>query len=243
MKSSNSNARSGKRAEEMFARNILYQPAWEVLLQMMGYTQAKATEPQLVDNQRRKGDVVVEFTTNHPTLRFNIKSFSDSSPGINQLERSKLSNYCERYHILSRDKEFIECLLERREVGSRLPFIQTADEEQRATAIFGSFEPGLSALCGSDHPQFLALYNWGIYRWHIYDMNSQVAPLVRCSEISFTKEMKNIQIGRYIIIQRHGSDGSGRPGSANDMQVKMLVEKFYSDVKPCAAFTCRPMDD
>ena len=237
----NSNPQSGKCAEEMLARNILHQPAWEELLQILGYTRSRATTPQVVGDRQRKVDVEIGFTTNHPPLRFSIKSFKEPSPG-NHLERRKLPDYCQLNQISSEDKKFLECLWKRKEKKPRCRLVQTHKEELRTDKIFSAFEPGLSALCGQDHPQVLALYHWQRQLWHLYDMNKKVEPLVRGSQISFTPRGRNICIGDYIIIQRHGSDGPGRPNRANDVQVKMRVAKFYHDVEPCVAFSCAPTE-
>ena len=237
----NSNPQSGKCAEEMLARNILHQPAWEELLKLLGYTRATATTPQVVGDRHRKVDVEVGFTTRHSPLRFNIKSFQEPSPG-NHLERRKLLEYCERNQITAEDYGFLKRRWEHKERNPRGRLFQTADQQQRAVEIFSAFEPGLSALCGQDHPQVLALYHRQLQRWHLYNMNKKVEPRVRGSRISFTPQGGNICIGDYIIIQRKGSDGPGRPNRANDIQVKMRASQFYHDVEPCVAFTCRTSD-
>ena len=237
----NSNPQSGKCAEEMLARNILHQPAWEELLKLLGYTRATAKTPQVVGSRHMKVDVVVEFTTQDPPLRFNIKSFKEPSPG-NHLERRQLPQYCKRNQISSEDQRFLEFLWKRKEKKPRCRLVQTDKEQLRVTEIFTAFEPGLSALCGQDHPQVLALYHRQRQRWHLYDMNTKVEPRVRGSQITLTPRGGNICIGDYIIIQRHGSDGPGRPNRANDVQVKMRASQFYHDVEPCVAFTCRTAD-
>ena len=112
-------------------------------------------------------------------------------------------------------------------------------ERERIGKIFSNIEPALSSLLGHDHPQILALYSVNQSKFHFYDMNKQVLPLVRVAEIRFTAIAANIAIGDYIVLQRKGS-AKGEAGNdigdilhrANNIQIKMKVKRFFNDVEP-----------
>lgn len=87
----------------------------------------------------------------------------------------------------------------------------------------------MSALCGNGHPQILALFSVEDSLFHIYNMKTQVEPLVRTNHIGFTSKSSNIMIGRYIVVQRKGSS---KDHAHNDVQVKMRVKKFFNEIEP-----------
>lgn len=216
----------------------------ELMRKLLGgyYSQAVVDTVEDVRRLRQKSYLEVKFTTEHSALRINVKTFeAEGTP--NHLERRNHSDFCRRNQMLAEDKKFLQKIWLRKAAGDRRqPLVDSSTERSRIIKIFSSIEPGVSALCGYDHPQVLALYNNRRECWHIYDMACQVLPLVRAKQISFSPG-GNIDIGEYIMIQRKGPDRGNSLDDiehrSNDVQVKMRVERFYNEVKPLVACECR----
>ena len=96
------------------------------------------------------------------------------------------------------------------------------EDMDKVRRIFKPIEVGVTALLGNDYPDFLVLYSVRRNKFHIYDMQKQVIPLVQGVPVGFTIRSANIEIGDYIVLQRKGSDkGDSAP---NDIQTKMRVK-------------------
>ena len=58
--------------------------------------------------------------------------------------------------------------------------------------IFHHIEAGATALLGRDHPQIFAIYSIEFSRWHLYDIPTQVLPVIRQSAVTFTTTGRNV---------------------------------------------------
>ena len=239
------NTYQGTDVEHLFANSILECPrAWQSIKAAVGdYDNAIEKMPEVVGGNKRKADVLIEFEK-HPPIRVSVKSFQP--PGYNHIERRKLPDFCTRNQISKADTEFLTHIWLRKAKNDGKGLLVLPREQERIQEIFSTIEPGISALVGNDHPQILALYNKKESQWHLYDMNEQVLPLVRGQNIEFTSQASNIQIGKYIVIQRKGSS-KGEGGSldlmsldhgSNNVQIKMKVGRFYNEVAPISCYVC-----
>jgi len=208
----------------------------------------------LIDNgeniglRKRKADAVFNFGEGYPLLRVSIKSFS-ATGGYNHIERKGLEAFCRDYRISKADYEFLSKLFLRKaaaEKGRRTHLVKR-DEEERVRRIFQPVEVGASSLLGRDNPQIFAIFSIELNRWHLYDIQRQVLPLIRQRAITFTIQGKNVGFGDYIVLQRKGSKqgeqsiSGGRPHTdikhrSNDVQIKMRIERFFNEIKPLAFY-------
>ena len=222
------NTSQGTNVEHLFANSIeTHTRAFQAIKNATGITDREVSIA-VVGGRHRKADVVMTFS-NSPQLRCSVKSFTHA--GYNHLERRRLPDFCNRNQIVKADQEFLESLFLRKEQGGRNVLLVMPNERERVQRIFSEVEVGLSAVMGNDHPQILVLFSVSISKFHIYDMNKQVVPLIRNVQIGFTPRSSNIEIGDYIVVQRKGSSKEAG-GRANDVQVKMKVGKFFSEIEP-----------
>lgn len=242
---SNKEKSNGRKDFEACFRIILRSFAGQELLRkLLGgcFSQAVVDTVEDVSWRKQKANLEIRFATDHPVLRINIKTFEvEKTP--NHLERRNHSDFCHRNQVRVRDKRFLQNIWLRKAKGGRKqPLVDGPIEHERTIKILSSIEPGVSALCGYDHPQVLAFYNGRQGCWHIYDMARQVLPLVRAKQVSLSPD-GNIDIGEYIMIQRKGPDRGNSLDDiehrSNNVQVKMRVERFYNEVKPLVACECR----
>ncbi len=238
-----SNTYQGINVEHLFANSIFDHPdAWNRILESIGYNEAiGATTPiiEVVGGSKRKTDVVIDFKNDRDLapIRVSIKSFSDA--GYNHIERRPLPDFCQRNQISKPYYNFLEHLWLRKAKNSKTAKLVEQNEEAQVRNIFRAIEPGISAVLGNDYPQILALYSNDLRKWHLYNMDKQVTPLIRTKVISFTARSSNIQIGDYVVIQRKGS-AAGESGTdpnhishgSNHVQIKMWVKKFFDRVEP-----------
>lgn len=188
---------------------------------------------EVIGGQLRKTDVEFEFENCDIPLTFNVKSFGG---GYNHLERRKFTDFCRRNQIKKADEAKLKKMILRKAEGGCLV---EPKEEAMVQRVFSPLAVGCSALLGNDHPKLLALYSLSESTFKIYDMCAQVIPLVGVKSISFTETGGNIQIGKYIVIQRKGSEGKRGGNSttdidhaSNNIQIKMWARKFYENVEP-----------
>ncbi len=219
---------------EYLLRNSIddHQRAFSKLKLAVGvHAHARPNAIEVVGGSKRKADVEIRFP-NRPPVRVSVKSFRLA--GYNHIERGSLETFFAKNQLLRADQEFISMLFERKSNRARGNLVEP-EERVRIRKIFSRIEPGVAALLGNDHPQFLALYSIEHARFHIYHMNTQVEPLVRTEKIGFTSRSSNIEIGEYIVFQRKGS--KKEPGGRdNDYQLKMRVRRFFDEVEPLAHY-------
>lgn len=198
-----------------------------------------------IGQNKRKTDMTFDFGEDYPPLRISVKSFKGGA-GYNHLMRKSLPAFCRDNRIKKADEEFLtKCFLRKAEAfhGRGTPLIDGGEEKDRVREIFANLEIAASSLLGADHPQVLAIFSIAINKWHFYDIQRQVLPLIRQSYIAFTVTSSNIMLGDYIVLQRKGSasgeNSGGHPVTdirhrANDVQIKMKVNRFFDEVKPAA---------
>ena len=238
------NPQEGKNVKHLFAESIANQPdAWNNILKSIGYDKAIGAkiDIEVATVRYRKTGVAIHFKDNCglPSVRFNIKSFSDSDSS--HLERHSLPAFCKEYAISTPDYNFLEELWLRKAKNSKTGLLIKEDEKPRITKIFKIKEPGISAFLGCDHPQILALYSKKLKKFHLYNMSEQVTPLIRTHFTNFTKRASNIQIGDYVFVQRHGAergenDSTDINHGSNHVQIKMRVKKFFDRVEPISCY-------
>ena len=196
--------------------------------------------------QKRKADAVFNFGDNHPLLRVSVKSFSKGA-GYNQIERKSLASFCKVNRIAKKDEEFLQQIILRKakaKKGKRTHLVQHGEEE-RVKQIFSQIEVGASSLLGQDHPQIFAIYSREIKKWHLYDMQKQVLPVIRQRDISFTPVGRNVRFGIYVDFKRKGSKkgedkiSGGRPFTdirhrSNDVQIMIRSKRFFNEIEPLA---------
>ncbi len=233
------NTHQGSNVEHLLANSILDHPkAFKAVCDALSIpNDATPIEPSVVGGRKHKTDIEIGF--NQPTvppIRVSIKSFTGA--GYNHLERRRLPTFCKLNQITAADTKFLIDIWLEKATGKRQLLVEDAEHE-RIGKIFSNIEPAASSLLGNDHPQIFALYSVNQSKFHFYDMNKQVLPLVRGAEIGFTTRAANIAIGDYIVLQRKGSE-KGEAGNdighishrANDIQIKMKVKLFFNDVEP-----------
>lgn len=234
------NTAQGNNVEHLLANSLLvHKKAWaNILKSVFGSKTLTALEPQIIGGHKRKTDVEIGFKGQAETFRASIKSFTGS--GYNHIERRGLEAFCERNIIKGKDARLLKKIWLRKAVnGGRL--VEQVEREA-ITNIFKQIKCGASAILGADHPNVFALFNIKKNRWHLYNMEKQVIPLVSSSNISFTSQSSNILIGDYVVIQRKGSKKESNRSvpidslkhKANDVQIKMRVRKFFNEIKPVA---------
>ena len=232
------NTSQGTNAEHLLANSLLHHPqTFKALLESQNIPNAKPLEPEIVGGNKRKTDVQISFAGGEPPFRFNVKSFT---AGYNHLERRALDKFCERNQIKKKDFEFLKGLWLRKaaEGGDLVKY----EEREKVKKIFASVEPAISALVGNDYPQFFALFSIKDDTWKIYDMKKVIDIVRGKSEIGFTVRSANIEVGRYVVIQRKGSAKESKKDitdinhKANDVQMKMRVKAFYNEQKPIASY-------
>ena len=222
------NMTQGANVEHLFANSIeTHSLTFKVIRKALGITEGKP-KIKVVGGRHRKADVVMTFK-DATQLRCSVKSFTGS--GYNHIERRKLDEFCRRNQILKPDQAFLEKLFLRKGKDTRNTQLVMAEEREQVRRIFSEVEVGVSALIGNDHPQILVLFSVGISKFHIYDMDKQVIPLVRGTHIGFTPRSSNVEIGDYIVLQRKGS-AKEKGGRDNDVQMKMKVGKFFNEIEP-----------
>lgn len=240
---SKNNPVQGVRVEELL-RNTLPKDcvAFEAAKKIAGIpSPAILNGSNVIGKGGRKVDVEFLFNGYSTPLTFSVKSFS---AGYNHLERRNLEQFCARNQIRKNDKLLLQDMILAKAVGGRSWPLVPHDNRSRVEKIFSRIAVGSSALLGNDHPKALVLYSLNDRIFKIYDMNKQVIPHVNVSSVSFTRIGGNIEIGKYIVIQRKGSEGGKYSNSltdikhsANDVQIKMRVKKFYSEVAPACQYS------
>ncbi len=238
-----SNTQEGSNVEHLFANSIQdHSSTFNAIKLSLDISQsAKVKSIDVVGDRKRKADVEIIFENDKiPPIRVNIKSFK--GVGYNHIERRRLDEFCKRNQISKSDTDFlIELWLRKARSNNSHRKLVDDSERDRVRKIFSGIEPAASALLGNDHPQILALFNVLESKWHIYNLNKQVLPLIRQCTVGFTSKSANITIGEYIVIQRKGSS-RGESGSdpftithgSNNAQIKMRVKNFFYKVKPIA---------
>ncbi len=183
------NTNQGTNVEHLFANSILDHPkAFSKILNAL-HMNGLATgaevviEPKVIGNAHRKTDVEINVGSDIPAIRINIKSFGTT--GYNHVERRSLLDFCRRNQISTEDHEFLKKIWLRKASYSKRQLIDRSERE-RIKKIFSPVSPGESALLGNDHPQILALYRKEESRFNIYDMATQVMPLLRGKLFSST---------------------------------------------------------
>ena len=196
------------------------------------------------DLHSRRIGTVFKFVGNNRQLRIIIKKFQRDA-GRNQIGRKSLSDFCRNNHLNTEQQNFLKVILLRKAKGEKGKHTHLVfdDEKERVQSMFANVEIGASTLLGSDHPQVLAIFCEDDKLWHFYDMEKQVLPLVRQSNVGFTSKSNNITLGDYIELQRKGSEKGEHSGGhpvtdirhrANDIQIIMRVKKIFDEVEPVA---------
>jgi len=171
------------------------------ILKSIGVSAKEETDdPIVIGGNKRKTDVEVPFKSGIPAMRVSIKSYSDA--GYNHVERRPLDVFCERNQIRKADQDLLEKAWLRKSHNGGKGMLIYPGEHDQVRKMFQRIEPGVSALVGNDHPQVFAIYNVDISKWHLYNMTTQVIPLLRSDNIGITSRGGNIEIGDYIVIQR-----------------------------------------
>jgi len=242
MAANRTNTVQGRNVEHLFANSVADHPrAFNAMIKSVGIPQdATYLEGEVVGGRHRKADVILHFAESlrtismHPSerrlqLRCSVKSFTGA--GYNHIERRRLSEFCSRNQIVKADEDFLETLIKRKSLDPRNTALVLPGEREKVRQIFSPIEVGMSALIGNDHPQILVLFSIEQSRFHIYNMAQSVEPHIRSSNIGFTPRSSNIKIGEYIVVQRKGSSKEAG-GRADDIQIKMLVRKFFDEITP-----------
>lgn len=237
MNNPKNNTKINNQAIKLFIDRILNDPAWpELLMALSGYdvTDVAERDPVHVSTNNEKASVKIELVTNHTPLRVKIKTFK-SSYADNHLERRKHRDFCDQ-NGLQHGRDLLEDLWLRKAADTDRHLVDKKHELSRIARMFAPIDFG-KTLCGKDKPQVLALYNGTEKHWHLYDMKKDVLPLVQKQSIGTTPR-GNIQIGKYIVVQRRGSEGvkgtshTDIDHCSNGFAVKLKVKKFYNEVEP-----------
>ena len=205
----------------------------------------KFTSAEKIGGKKRKADVVVYF--GESSVKVSVKSFNQK-PGYNQIERTSIEDFCKRNRISKEGQNFLtKAILRKAQAKNRDGFnLINEDEWDFVRQMLKDTSVGEASLMGMDHPDILAIYSGIHKRFHFYDMRRDVMPLVKQNKISFTKRGGNIVIGKYIVIQRKGSQ-AGEQGisgdrtvddpkhKSNDVQIKMRLFDFFNEVNPIAS--------
>lgn len=234
------NTNQGTSIEHLFANSITYHPKCFDLIKKACGIPKKAElikDMEVIGATKRKTDVEGDFGNSHPLLRVSIKSFT--SAGYNHLERRGLRRFCAASQIKKADCVFLEKIIIRKALkGGDLVY---QNERNKVRKIFSRLEVGASAIKGNDHPQILALFSVNTNRWHCYDIDRQIIPAIRQTNIGFTPRSGNIELCEYIVLQRNGSqqgekgiDLSSIEHRANDVQLKIRVKKLFNEIEPMA---------
>jgi len=227
MSPNKTNTNQGTNVEHLFSNSITDHPsAFRAMCEMVGLDPLAYIEAEVIGERHWKTDVILHF--DDYDLGCSIKSFT--GPGYNHLERRTLPEFCRRNQIPSQDEAFLYELILRKQANPYGLFVQP-QERNRVRAIFSACQAAQAALLGEDNPQVFVLFSVQKSRFHIYDMDRTVQPLVRSDYIGFTSQSANIEIGDYIVVQRKGSEKEAS-GRANDIQIKMKVRKFFNEVEP-----------
>ena len=242
MAANRTNTVQGCNVEHLFANSVGDHPrAFTAMIKSVGIPQdAVYLNAEVLVGWHRKADVVFHFEEYLRTiseehlgrrlqLRCSVRSFTGA--GYNHIERKRLPEFCSRNQIAKADQDFLETLIKRKSLDPRNTDLVLPRERERVRQIFSSTEVGISALMGNGHPQILTLFSIKRNRFHIYNIAESVEPHIRSSNIGFTPRSSNIKIGEYIIVQRKGSNKEAN-GRANDIQIKMLVRKFFDEITP-----------
>lgn len=225
--------------EHLFANSIFdHQEAWGAILDSIGCGNLKnvAAKAQIIGGNKRKGDVEINFESQAAPIRATVKSFN---VGYNHLERRNLRVFCERNQISKADADFLEKIWLRKARNSGQGLLVEDNERARVKRIFEPIEPGVSAVLGNDHPQIMVLFHTPSSKFYLYNVQTQVLPLIRGQEVGFTSKSSNIELGSYIVVQRKGSM-QGESGTdpyhidhgSNHVQIKMKVGTFIRKVAP-----------
>lgn len=233
------NTSQGRNNKELLKNSLPDHPqAFAIAKQIAGIADsAMLQDSNVIVQTTRKVNVEFLFAGYNKPLTFNVKSFKDA--GYNHLERRKLNQFCSLNEIQRDDESLLRRMILAKAAGGRAcPFVPHNNREQ-VTRIFSHIDVGSGALLGNDRPNALALYSVHDRTFKIYDMSKHVIPRIKGQPISFTNTGSNIQIGKYIVIQRKGKESLDIGDSmtdinhpANNIQIKMLVKKFYLEVNP-----------
>lgn len=242
MNASRENTYQGTNVEHLLANSVIVHPrAFEAMIRSANIPRnATFVDSRVIGAKKDKADVVFFFTEPIRTtadqeldtrieLRCSIKSFGKF--GFNQMERGTVPEFCRRNNIDQEDEQFLNMIVRRKGEAQnprRTPLVYP-NEYPRVFQIIGSREVALNALLGNDKPEIFVLYSTERSRFHIYNISDLVEPHLRTqtNQVGITSK-GNIAIGRYIVLQRKGSNGD----RANDMQVKMYVNRFFDEVEP-----------
>ena len=173
----------------------------------------------------------------------NIKAYKSSSVAYNQLTRTSISNFCNRFSLDENFKKELENLfiLKARNTKGKLFPIEIQD---RIKPIFQNISVEMLKW-GFSHKasrEILVIYERDNSVMLIYSMKKVFDKLDKT--ISFTRN-GNIAIGKSIVFQRKGGNGIHsidipkdslkHPG--NNVQLKMRMKPFIDDMLSCLIAT------
>lgn len=233
----NKNAQIGTAVERLFKNSIRNRDDVHRILKDYFKIEGSFATSYLTGADAGKSDVILKFADGR-TLSANIKAFK---AGFNQITRSRISHFCDRFGIQSLRPVFEEGALRVAKKSGRF-ILETDEQIVKSTLSPIAHKIVQVSIAGPENPELLVLFDRLQNRMLLYDLRKLLDDIDY--EVSFSKR-GIIGLGHFFTIQRKGGNGVhsmhiakdslDHPG--NGLQVKMNVRKFVNSYIPLVEYT------